>query len=150
MIPKHEDLGHIVTTDTEWFRPVAGWWEEEDKRAFEDEHGVAFCVVEQASEYGDCTWGFSKAKPYDVITEENGDAEVILVCWGFDTAIRFANGSEIVKQIHWPDNDHLPIEYDETSRCEGFVKTGQRAGERCTNTAWGYCGQHTKQREEEK
>ena len=146
MIPKHEHLGNLVTTDTEWYRPMLYRIDDDEMASLEQEmrgHDAWFGVIQQGFP---CVWGFIKDKPYEMVVEENGEAVTLLVCWGSDTEVRFANGEEIVEQDHWPDNSHLPTEYDETYRCEGVYKTGQRAGMRCENTSWGgYCGKHTKQ-----
>ena len=71
MIPRHEDLGDLTTTDTEWYRPLYSYWEKEDLYKFEEENGVAFCVVERDG-YS-VTWGFSKHRPLESLIEENGN-----------------------------------------------------------------------------
>ena len=146
MIPEHEYLGDLVTTDTGWYRPMAYRLDDDEWGSLKQEmrkHDASDCVIEQG--YSP-VWAFVKHKPYELVVEENGDAETVLICWGSETEVRFANGKEIVEQGHWPDSDHLPIEYDETYRCKGIYKSGQRVGERCQSTAYGgYCGQHTKQ-----
>jgi len=131
VIPEHEDLGYLVATDTEWYRPVIDWWEEEDKRAFEDEHGVAFCVVEQSGGYGGtCVWGFRKHKPYDLVVKENGDVLYIEEKWhGKYLGIRFSNG-ELIEYDEWciPDRDSIPVVINDDGRCEGVINM---EGDRC-------------------
>ena len=141
MIPKHEDLGDLVTTETEWYRPIYAYWEEEDKELFEEENGVAFCVVDRSSgmfDSGRAIWGFAKLKPFSLIAEENDGIKHIETDWTNDElrnfiGIRFNNGdlwdSRNLKEVchveglvihSYADGEEIkncPVYIDETDRC---------------------------------
>ena len=131
MIPKHKNLGNLVTTETEWQRPVIGWWEEEDKQAFGEQHGVAFCVIEQGYP---CTWGFAKIRPLESLIEENGEVLHIEETWdGRYLGTRF-NNNELI-EYGWLDDDidSIPVVIDDDGRCEGVINM---EGDRCDKRQW--------------
>ena len=136
MIPTHEDLGHLVTTETEWYRPVYSYWEEEDKQAFQEEHGVAFCVVEQASEYGGCTWGFSKLRPLESLIAEYGNPIHREEKWnGKYLGLKFPKNEWLIDFQPYGDEEEtkiiesLPLVVCNHGRCNGIANM---EGDRCT------------------
>jgi len=132
MIQKHKDLGDLTTTSTEWYRPLYSHWEQKDIDKFEEENGVAFCVVEQGFPV---TWGFAKLRPLESLIEENGKVLHKEEKWnGKYLGIRFDN-NEIIKyepnydnatELHYFNNLSLVICND--GRCEGIINM---EGDRC-------------------
>jgi len=143
MIPKHEDLGDLVTTPTTWHRRVHGWWTDEDKFAFEETHGVAFRVVDRDNWSTAALWGFEKSRPLESLIEENGEMTHREETWkGRDLGITFANGVSLHYNA-WDDEeesrliDALPVEVCNVGRCEGIIKgnrceTKPRTGDFCS------------------
>jgi len=134
MIPKHEHLGDLVTTDTEWYRPMADWLDDDELAALRREmleHDAGFGVVEQGYP---CVWGFIKDKPYDLIAEENGGAVKVVESWRGRKHIEFANGMIWSSRWEeWPDVSHLPVVIDNDGRCEGVINM---EGDRCNKPQW--------------
>jgi len=145
MIQKHEDLGDLVTTETEWYRVVYGWWDEEDKELFEEENGVVFCVVDRSSgmfDSGRAIWGFSKRRPLENLIEENGEVVHKEEMWhGKYLGIRFANNELIEYNPLWDDEkeldwfDSLIIKICNEGRCNGIINM---EGDRCDKKQYYY------------
>jgi len=149
MIPKlHEALGHLVTRETDWYRPMN--WRIDDEKEMEqlkhvmrNEHDTVFGVVSRRNGMPD--WGFIKAKPFETLVEENGPPEAVINNWkGRYEGTRFANG-EVWYVSDTPSN--VSVEEHNDGRCEGVTQKGTR----CTGHAkwqWGnYCSRHKSQGE---
>ena len=133
MIPKHEDLGNLVTTDTKWYRPIKLNRSEEkwnalekwcqDNNYYRDVIGYGNIILDG----GHMEWAVFENKPYDLIAEENGGAIKVIKHWKGNESIEFANGEEW-SGYDWPDVSHLPIETDNEGRCDGII---DMEGNRC-------------------
>ena len=150
MIPKlHEALGHLVTRETDWYRPMN--WRIHDEKEMEqlkhvmrNEHDTVFDVVSRR-DGGRPNWGFIKEKPFELIVEENGSPEAVIRNWkGYYEGTRFANG-EVLGVSDTPSD--VPVEEHNDGRCEGVTQKGTR----CTGHAKGwnsnFCGLHKSQGE---
>ena len=137
MIPKHEDLGDLVTTETEWYRPLYSYWEKEDLNKFEEENGVVFCVVDRSSgmfNSGCAIWGFSKHRPLESLIEENGKVLHKEEKWhGKYLGIRFTT-DELIEFHPYGDEEEikiiksLPLVVCNSGRCKGIINM---EGDRC-------------------
>jgi hypothetical protein len=136
VIPKHEYLGDLVTTDTEWYRPMVEWLDKDEMTSFQQEmgeqHKAWFGVVEQG--WPNCTWGFSKTRPLGNLIEENGEVLHIEETWdGRYLGTRF-NNDELI-EYGWLDDDmdSIPVVIDNDGRCEGVINM---EGDRCDKRQW--------------
>ena len=133
MIPKHEDLGNLVTTDTEWYRPLYSHWEDEDLYKFQEENGVAFCVVERDG-YS-VTWGFSKCRSLESLIEEYGNPIHREEKWnGKYLGLKFPKSKYLIEFYSYGDKEEdkiiesLPLVICNDGRCEGIINM---EGDRC-------------------
>ncbi len=134
MIPKHEDLGNLVTTPTTWHRRVHAYWSDEDKLAFEEAHGVAFCVVDRDSWSTAALWGFEKRRPLESLIEEYGNPIHREEKWnGKYLGLKFPKSKYLIEFYSYGDKEDkiiesLPLVICNDGRCNGIVNM---AGERC-------------------
>ena len=112
--------------------------------AFEEAHGVAFCVVDRDSWSTAALWGFEKRGPLESLIEENGEMIYREETWkGRDLGITFANGVSLHYNA-WDDEeesrlvDALPVKVCNAGRCEGIIdmdgnrcETKPRTGDFC-------------------
>jgi len=139
MIPDHEDLGNLVTTDIEWYRPLHGYWEEEELQEFMEGNNVLFNVVDRDYN-GCCIWGFSKSRPIDSLIEENGMYLHIEKMWhGKYLGTRFSNDKLI--EFEWrlreleDEYDTIKIVVSNEGRCNGII---DMEGNRCEKNQYDY------------
>jgi len=142
LIPEHEDLGDLVTTETEWYRPLYSHWEEEDLDKFQEENGVAFCVVEQGYPW---TWGFSKLRPLQSLIEEYGNPIHREEKWnGKYLGLEFPKSKYLIEFYSYGDKEEdkiiesLPLVICNDGRCNGIINM---EGDRCNkrNHEGGFC-----------
>ena len=139
MIPKHEDLGNLVTTDTEWYRPLYSYWEDEDLYKFQEENGVAFDVVERG--VYSVTWGFSKNRPLESLIEEFGNPTHREEKWsGKYLGLKFPKSKGLIEFVTYDEEEmkvieSLPLVICNDGRCNGIVNM---AGKRCDKRQYHY------------
>lgn len=144
MIQEHEDLGDLITTDTEWYRPLYSYWEEEDLDKFQEENGVVFCVVEQGFP---CTWGFSKPRPLQSLIEEYGSPIHKEEKWsGKYLGVKFSKSEWLIEFYPYGDEeeskiiDSLPLVICNDGRCNGIINMeGDRCDKRQHHYDEGFC-----------
>ena len=132
MIPKHEDLGKLVTTDTEWYRPLYSHWKGEELDKFEEENNVDFCVVERDG--CSVTWGFSKRRPLESLIEQYGNPTHKEEKWtGRYLGLKFPKNKYLIEFYSSDDAEakvieSLPLVICNEGRCNGIINM---EGDRC-------------------
>ena len=149
MIQKHEDLGDLVTTETEWYRPIYAYWEEEDKELFEEENGVVFCVVDRSSgmfDSGRAIWGFSKRRPLESLVEEYGNPTHREEKWnGKYLGLKFPKSKWLIEFDTYDEEEmkvieSLPLVICNEGRCNGIINMkGDRSDKRQYYYDKGFC-----------
>ena len=139
MIPEHPSLGHLVETDTKWYRSAKGHLDEKTIAEIESQSDLlwaGWCIKGANPIYG-----INRAKTMKDFTDKHGDALFIEKNWkNRAKLIQFEDGSRIPALIHagrYYGDLELPSVVNEDGRCFGFYKNGDR----CNNTAKG-CHHH--------
>jgi|TARA_R110000824_G_scaffold380667_1_gene573134 hypothetical protein len=139
MIPEHSSLGHLVETDTKWYRPAKGHLDEKIIKEIESQDDLLWAGWCEKGEYP--TFGINRNKTMKEFTDKHGDALFIEKGWKNDAKlIQFEDGSKIPAFIHggrYYGDLELPSVVNEDGRCLGHYSYGDR----CRNTAKG-CHYH--------